>query len=118
MKGAEAFIKITNHQEMFDKMDLIICGDHPLVSRGKPSPDIYLLAAGLLGVAPEECLVFEDALAGVQAAVEAGMSVVGCPDPRLPPDPFLKLTPHLLSSLDLFDPSPWSFQPRTHSKHS
>ena len=47
------------------------------VKKGKPNPEIYLLAASRLGVAPEECLVFEDALLGIQAARSAGMQVIG-----------------------------------------
>ncbi|MFC1967690.1 HAD family hydrolase, partial [Chloroflexota bacterium] len=43
------------------------------VKEGKPSPDVYLLAAGKLGVAPDRCLVIEDAVAGVAAAKRAGM---------------------------------------------
>jgi len=43
----------------------------------KPAPDMYLLAAGLLGVEPEQCLVLEDSPAGSLAAAEAGMYVLG-----------------------------------------
>jgi mannitol-1-/sugar-/sorbitol-6-phosphatase len=46
------------------------------VPRGKPAPDVYLLAAELLGVAPADAVVFEDAEAGIQAALAAGMRVV------------------------------------------
>lgn len=42
----------------------------------KPEPDLFLAAAGALALAPEDCLVFEDSLAGVEAAVRAGMGVV------------------------------------------
>lgn len=47
------------------------------VARGKPAPDGYRLAAGRLGVAPERCIVFEDSLSGMQAAVAAGATGIG-----------------------------------------
>ncbi len=46
------------------------------VSKGKPAPDVFLCAAGKLGVAPERCVVFEDSLAGIEAGVAAGMKTV------------------------------------------
>jgi sugar-phosphatase len=46
------------------------------VKRGKPHPDPYLLAAERLGFAPEDCVVFEDAIAGAEAAVEAGVGLI------------------------------------------
>ncbi|MBW4461539.1 MAG: HAD family hydrolase [Nodosilinea sp. WJT8-NPBG4] len=46
------------------------------VQRGKPAPDPYLLAAERLGVAPADCLVIEDAPAGVEAAKAAGTKVI------------------------------------------
>ena len=50
------------------------------VSRAKPAPDPYLLAAQLLGVTPARCLVFEDSEVGAEAAHTAGMHVVQVPD--------------------------------------
>src|SRR5262245_44603329 len=47
------------------------------VTRGKPDPEVYLRAAERLGARPERCLVFEDAIVGVQAARGAGMRVIG-----------------------------------------
>jgi len=47
------------------------------VARGKPYPDIFLHAAGRLGVAPAHCLVIEDSVTGVQAGVAAGATVLG-----------------------------------------
>jgi sugar-phosphatase len=52
----------------------LVCSDD--VQKGKPDPEPYLRAAGLLGVAPEKCLVFEDAPAGIESARSAGMEVV------------------------------------------
>ena len=49
------------------------------VVHGKPAPDIFLLAARLLGVEPTRCLVFEDAEPGIKAALAAGMQVVRVP---------------------------------------
>lgn len=49
------------------------------VTHGKPSPDMFLLAAQRMGVAPERCLVFEDAEPGFQAARAAGMQFVRVP---------------------------------------
>ncbi|MEM6586821.1 MAG: HAD-IA family hydrolase [Pseudomonadota bacterium] len=48
-----------------------------LVSRGKPHPDIFLYAAGQMGVDASECLVVEDSVAGVTAARAAGMTTIG-----------------------------------------
>jgi HAD superfamily hydrolase (TIGR01509 family) len=53
----------------------IFTADH--VKRPKPAPDVYLLAAHSLQVAPERCLVVEDSGPGVTAATTAGMSVIG-----------------------------------------
>lgn len=47
------------------------------VKAGKPAPDLFLFAAAQMGVAPERCLVIEDSLPGVQAAVAAGMRCLG-----------------------------------------
>jgi HAD superfamily hydrolase (TIGR01509 family) len=47
------------------------------VRRGTPDPEVYLTAAARLGVPPPACVVFEDAVVGVEAARRAGMAVVG-----------------------------------------
>ncbi|MCC6806072.1 MAG: beta-phosphoglucomutase family hydrolase [Deltaproteobacteria bacterium] len=57
------------------RFDAIAGGEE--CKRGKPWPDIFLLAAERVGVAPAECVVFEDAVLGVKAAVAAGAVVVG-----------------------------------------
>ena len=51
--------------------------DASQVTQGKPHPETFIKAAELLGIAPENCLVFEDSAAGVQAAVSGGMKAVG-----------------------------------------
>jgi len=51
--------------------------DGTMITHSKPDPEIFLLAAHKLGVAPHECVVFEDAEAGVEAALAAGMKCVG-----------------------------------------
>jgi len=57
-----------------DAFDAVVGGDH--VPHGKPNPDIFLKAAEKLGVNPRDCVVIEDANAGVQAANAAGMKVL------------------------------------------
>ena len=54
--------------------DAVVCGDD--VQQGKPAPDVFLLAAKRLGLAPAECLVIEDAHVGIEAAHRAGMRVL------------------------------------------
>ncbi len=54
-----------------------VIGDGNSVKNSKPAPDIFLHAAEQLGESPETCIVIEDAEAGVEAAKEAGMKVVG-----------------------------------------
>jgi len=53
----------------------LFCADQ--VAQPKPAPDVYLAAARALGVAPAQCLVVEDSAAGVTAASDAGMTVLG-----------------------------------------
>ena len=58
-----------------EKFDAIVDGNS--VSKAKPDPEVFLKGAGLLKVEPNECLVFEDAQAGIDAALNGGMSVIG-----------------------------------------
>lgn len=55
--------------------DFLVGGD--MVSHGKPDPESFLLAASMLGVEPEHCVVFEDGRSGMTAASTAGMKCVG-----------------------------------------
>jgi pseudouridine-5'-monophosphatase len=71
-----------------------VLGDDPRIpkGKGKPAPDIYLLALSTLNatlpageppIQPEECLVFEDSVPGVESGRRAGMQTVWCPHPGL-----------------------------------
>jgi len=60
--------------EILDQFDLILSNED--VIQSKPAPDIYLKAASHFGVAPQECLVFEDSVVGRRAATEAGCRVI------------------------------------------
>jgi beta-phosphoglucomutase family hydrolase len=63
-----------HHLQLEDAFDAIAGASE--VQRGKPEPDIFLLAASKLGVDPTDCVVFEDGRPGVQAARRAGMGSV------------------------------------------
>lgn len=80
--GSRYVVEKTLHLlECSDWFDEVVTADD--VSNGKPAPDIFLKAAELLGVAPEKCLVIEDAPPGVIAAQAAGMQVITVPMPML-----------------------------------
>jgi HAD superfamily hydrolase (TIGR01509 family) len=59
------------------RFDVTLAGDE--VARTKPDPEPYLTAAAALGVAPEQCVVFEDAPSGIAAAEAAGCIAIGIP---------------------------------------
>ena len=58
-----------------DQFDAVIGGAELI--KGKPDPEIYLRAAGLVHISPENCWVIEDSLQGIEAGLSAGMKVVG-----------------------------------------
>lgn len=74
-KNSSLILERTGLQSFFDA---IVDGN--LVSRSKPDPEVFLKGAAILNVLPEECVVFEDAEAGVEAALSAGMRVIGIGD--------------------------------------
>ena len=61
-----------------DYMQAVHSGENE--KRGKPFPDVFLATARSLGVRPEDCLVFEDSLNGVKAAIAAGMRCIAVPE--------------------------------------
>ena len=72
------------HVDVLKYFRCISGGDE--VTHGKPDPALYLLAAARLGVAPEDCIAFEDSENGARAAQAAGVRVVIVPDLKHPPD--------------------------------
>ncbi|MEN1728330.1 MAG: hexitol phosphatase HxpB [Pseudomonadota bacterium] len=74
-----------------------------LEARGKPDPAVFLTTARKLGVDPADCLVFEDAPAGVLAAARAGMYVVAVPSVFEADDPGFELADQILERLDQFE---------------
>ena len=98
--------KYKKHKKWFSQFSEIVRGDDPELKMGKPAPDIFLLAAKRLGVEPAECLVFEDAPSGTEAAILAGMSVVVVPHPEMDYNLF-KNPNQIIPSLYDFDPQYW-----------
>ena len=80
-------LKIKSH-DWFHLFEVVVCGDDPRIGALKPAPDIFLAAAEDLRAAPSDCVVLEDSLAGVDAALAAGMQVIALPDAALDPDRF------------------------------
>lgn len=71
-KNAPAILKAIG---LYDFFDAIIDGNK--ISHSKPHPEVFEKGAKALGLANEECLVFEDAIAGVESAKNAGMKCIG-----------------------------------------
>lgn len=70
---------ILNQLELTDYFDVIVDGTH--VSNAKPDPEVFLKGAELLKAEPSKCVVFEDAEAGVEAAINGKMKCVGIGSP-------------------------------------
>jgi beta-phosphoglucomutase len=65
-------------RELFDAV-----ADGNTVRKAKPNPEVFLKAAEMVHTSPEKCVVFEDALAGVKAALNAGMLCIGIGSPKV-----------------------------------
>lgn len=72
---------ILKYLELLPYFQALIDGNQ--VSKSKPDPEVFLKGAEALGVEPQDCIVFEDAAAGVAAAKNAGMQVVGLGDAQV-----------------------------------
>lgn len=77
-KNARSILEKVNLHRQFD---VVVDGND--VSKAKPDPEVFLIAAEKLKVEPQNCIVFEDSLAGVQAANIAGMLSVGIGDRKV-----------------------------------
>ena len=75
---------------VLDRFKILVCGDE--IERGKPEPDIFLLAAERLGEKPEDCVGFEDSPAGLAGLAAAGISSVFIKDMAEP-------SPEILSTV-------------------
>ncbi|CAM6105318.1 unnamed protein product [Calypogeia fissa] len=106
-------LKTMKHGELISLMHHVVVGDDPAVTKGKPSPEIFLTAFARFQephLTTYQVLVFEDAPSGVAAARAANMPVVMVPDARL--DPKLhEGADQVLSSLLDFDPGFWGLPP-------
>lgn len=71
-RNAQRVIELLQMKDLFE-----VIADGHSVENAKPAPDLFLHAAELLGLLPEECVVVEDAEAGVEAALAGGMTAVG-----------------------------------------
>ena len=67
--------QILEKVDLLNQFDAIVDGND--VSKAKPDPEVFLIAAKVLNIKPEDCIVFEDSVAGVQAANTANMISIG-----------------------------------------
>ncbi|MGE4288413.1 MAG: beta-phosphoglucomutase [Salinivirgaceae bacterium] len=77
-KNAQSILEKTNLSHWFDAII-----DGTKTQEAKPNPEVFLLGAKELGIAPKNCAVFEDAEAGVEAALNANMYCIGVGSPQV-----------------------------------
>lgn len=77
-KNAKIILRQTGIEDLFDAI-----ADGTNVIKAKPDPEVFLKGAELLNVMPQQCVVFEDAVAGIEAAHCAGMKCIGVGNPRI-----------------------------------
>jgi mannitol-1-/sugar-/sorbitol-6-/2-deoxyglucose-6-phosphatase len=102
--SSEAYInKVIQKYSWSSYIKVVASGDR--VARGKPAPDVYLLAAQQLGVLPANCAALEDSLNGSKAARAAGMTTIAIPGHDFTPQDFDEIAhatfPSLLELLDI-----------------
>ena len=94
LKGTQAHLAESG---ILDPFEVVVGGD--MVTKGKPNPDIFLKAAELLHLAPQECIVVEDSPAGIRAAHAAGMKAVLVPDQAAISQEIIDMSDVVLESL-------------------
>jgi beta-phosphoglucomutase len=77
-KNTPMILERVGISDLFDAV-----ADGNIVKKAKPDPEVFLKAAQLVNIEPERCVVFEDAVAGVQAAINAGMMCIGIGSPKI-----------------------------------
>ena len=85
------------HFELIEYFPVLRSADDE--EHGKPDPAVYLSAMSQLGADPNDCIAFEDSVAGVRAAKGAGARVVAVPDPEDAANPGFAAADVMLSSL-------------------
>ncbi|MES1240684.1 MAG: HAD family phosphatase [Acidobacteriota bacterium] len=95
--GREEAAKKLRAIGVLHRFPVIVTSDQ--VARGKPAPDLFLLAASRLGVEPACCTVLEDSEAGIRAAHAAGMRPVMVPDIKPPSDAIVSLAAQVFPTL-------------------
>eukprot|EP00298_Acanthocystis_sp_HF-20_P000429 c10575_g1_i1.p1 GENE.c10575_g1_i1~~c10575_g1_i1.p1 ORF type:complete len:439 (-),score=155.04 c10575_g1_i1:25-1341(-) len=104
-------LKTQKHKDLFKLFDHIVTGD--AVQKGKPDPEIYLLACQKFSSPPvhlSRVLVFEDAPIGVMAGINAGMKVVMIPDPQVSLEQ-RKIAHDVLDSFESISPEKFGLPP-------
>jgi len=84
---------ILDRTSLISYFDVIVDGNS--VTASKPDPEVFTKGANLLGIDPSNCIVFEDGIAGIKAAISAGMKVIGIGQPDV-----LKLANVVYDGLD------------------
>lgn len=93
----EKYVEVAGIREYFDEL---VSGDE--VSKGKPNPDIFLLASSRIGVPPRKCIVFEDSFNGVRAGHASGAVTVMIPDLLQPTEEIRSLADAVYESFTAF----------------
>jgi HAD superfamily hydrolase (TIGR01509 family) len=77
-------LKLSRH-DWYALFDQVICGDDPRLKNPKPAPDIFLLCAAEMAIAPDKCMAFEDSPNGIESGLAANMTVIAVGSPYVNP---------------------------------